>query len=250
MGLWISRLLAKMEGQQSRSCTCGANQPDNSNNLFAPPAPSPLMDDEEFHKSKWLRIILGISLVLQTAGGVFLGAVVIMNPGYNYDFVEGLAHFLIGVLVLPYIYVNLHWFLCIYYNRSLPYHKLFLILEICTAAPLILAVIIVGVIAIGSVITALAWSGRYYRVENIIILVLYFVIAVFAIWSLFWTFVYFLRTRGPEVIRLFKLGRKRESEDQSNGDIRGGAAVTEDHRDVNDADSNSDDAPLLIDNVV
>ncbi|KAK6511173.1 hypothetical protein TWF481_000095 [Arthrobotrys musiformis] len=206
MGLAISRILIAME-----------NQP-----LVSPPPPRPEEDEEPpvFHKSKLLRIILAIGLIAQVCIGVLCIMVSIFD-GYGYsrgsEFSLEILRILGFLYTLLILWVSTTWFMCIYYNKTLPRDRVFIILELLRSVPWLLVAIVFVIFWIPEIIYFFVseMNGGYYRggwswfLGRCLAFVFVFVPAM---WSLFWMFFYFIRERKEEIVKILKIGRKKEDE--------------------------------------
>ncbi|KAK6524447.1 hypothetical protein TWF281_011355 [Arthrobotrys megalospora] len=233
MGLYISRVMIAMESQ--------APKPDNV-------VPD---EGEIFHPSKRLRGFLGVGLVLQGCIGVTSLVFFIFGAGYyNSNFSFEIFRLLGLVYTVAFLWNSTIWFLCIYYNKSLPRNKLFIFTELARSVPWMLAAIVFIVVAIPEVIRELSWNfgGGYYRgpplIQFIIGCTVVLLAGGLALWSLVRMFVYFIKERKAEIVKALKIAQKKYEEDQP-AENNGGDNGPRD-RVVNGNDSEEETA-LLID---
>ncbi|KAF3177940.1 hypothetical protein EYR41_006549 [Orbilia oligospora] len=229
MGLYISGRIIAMENQQS-------TKPDDNEDLL-------------FHKSKFIRVLLAIGLAFQTTIGCSaLFWLIFQNYGYNYGgggFSFEFFRLLCLVYAISYLWNCTIWFLCIYYNKTLPRDKLFILLELARSIPWLLASLVFFAVAIPEVIRDVQYivEGGYYVFEHIAKLVLCGVVILPALWSLIYMFLYFIRERKEEIVKALKIGKKKgEEEDKKAG---GDAGETTARDAANDQDA--EETPLLID---
>ncbi|KAK6506480.1 hypothetical protein TWF506_011387 [Arthrobotrys conoides] len=232
MGLCISRIIIAMENQQS-------TQP---------------YEDEGtvFHKSKFARVSLAIGLVFQTTIGCFtLVWLIFQNYGYSSTFSFEVFRMLTLIYGIGYLWSSTIWFLCIYYNKSLPRDKLFILFELARSIPWLLTTIVFFVVGIPDILRELRYAldGGYYGgylLEFIVKCVVCTVVILPALWSLVWMFVYFIRERKEEIVKALGIGKKRGEDDAKAAKDAGGTdgeATT--GRTGNDQDA--EETPLLID---
>ncbi|KAF3315835.1 hypothetical protein TWF173_003029 [Orbilia oligospora] len=181
-------------------------------------------DDNEdllFHKSKFIRVLLGIGLAFQTTIGCSaLFWLIFQNYGYNYGsggFTFEIFRLLCLIYAIGYLWNCTIWFFCIYYNKTLPRDKLFILLELARSIPWLLASLVFFAVAIPEVI-------RDFR------------------WSLIYMFLYFIRERKEEIVNALKIGKKKGEEDKKAGGDAGETTARD-----GGSDHDAEETPLLID---
>ncbi|EGX47053.1 hypothetical protein AOL_s00097g99 [Orbilia oligospora ATCC 24927] len=209
-------------------------------------------DDNEdllFHKSKFLRVLLGIGLAFQTTIGCSaLFWLIFQNYGYNYGsggFTFEIFRLLCLIYAIGYLWNCTIWFFCIYYNKTLPRDKLFILLELARSIPWLLASLVFFAVAIPEVIRDFRYivEGGYYVFERIAKLVLCGVVILPSLWSLIYMFLYFIRERKEEIVKALKIGKKKGEEEDKKA---GGDAEETTARDGG-SDHDAEETPLLID---
>ncbi|KAF3213212.1 hypothetical protein TWF106_007020 [Orbilia oligospora] len=206
-------------------------------------------DDNEdliLHKSKFIRVLLGIGLAFQTTIGCSALFLIFQNSGYNYGgFSFEFFRLLCLIYAISYVWNCTIWFLCIYYNKTLPRDKLFILLELARSIPWLLASLVFFGVAIPEVIRDIQYiiEGGYYVFERIAKLVLCTVVILPALWSLVYMFLYFIRERKEEIVKVLKIGKKKGEEEDKKA---GGDAEETTARDAGN-DQDAEETALLID---
>ncbi|RVD84887.1 uncharacterized protein DFL_003224 [Arthrobotrys flagrans] len=218
------------------------------------PLTPPRRDEDEspiFHKSKFVRALLGIGLIFQACIGVScLTMIALQSNGYNSgsSFSIEVFHLLALVYAIGFLWNSTIWFFCIYYNKSLPRDNLFILLELARSIPCLLASVLFMIFATPDILREFrnALNGGYYGIylfEFIVSCVICVVCFGPALWSLVWMFIYFIRERKEEIVKLLKIGGKKSEEGTEAGRDGGEGGETATIGNEQDAE----ETPLLID---
>ncbi|KAF3912359.1 hypothetical protein AA313_de0207177 [Arthrobotrys entomopaga] len=252
MGLLISRYIIEMENrQQIQRCEI----------CHPLPAPNPedeiptVEDPDAFHPSKRFRFWLGVGIVIQAVCGLFLCLafffVPFTGPYDRYSFTVEIFRLFILIYAILFLHNTIIWFLCVYYNTAIPKDRTFLALEFIRSVPWLLLVLFFVTFWVIGVIQGInywsrypPWGNSWYGIYQWIFTAVIFVILwVLAVWSLFWMFFWFIKTRKEEIKKMFRLGGQDDENssaqvDEERGEVgreRGGTEAEPD-----------EDTPLLV----
>ncbi|KAK6331634.1 hypothetical protein TWF718_002183 [Orbilia javanica] len=237
MGLYTSRRIIAMENQQVQDSHVAEQQQED--------------DTPIFHQSKLKRVLLGIGLVLQACvTTVSIAWVIVDDHWYNSGgFTSELLRFLALLYTGIFLWNSTTWFLCIYYNKCLPRNKRFIVFELIRLIPLLLSsaafLAIIVPEGIASLIHALDEYYGHPLLEFALRVLLLTAIFGPAIFSLVWMFIYFIKERKDEIIKIFKIGKKKGDDDEEA--VSDGQDGLELGTTRAPSEQDGQEAPLLID---
>ncbi|KAK6345882.1 hypothetical protein TWF730_010225 [Orbilia blumenaviensis] len=245
MGLYISRKIIDMETARA------AARADRSD------AKSVEEVDQIFHKSKALRVCLGIGAVFQACIGSFCMGFLVFEAarGYSNQFSLEILRIFGFLYAIGLLWNTTIWFLCVYYNRPLPRNKQFIIMELARLIPWMIVAVgffVIGVPEIIDTIYRIA-NGSYYGTylwQMIAACVMVTVGIGPALWALVRMFIYFIKERKEEILEALNINQEKECtcHKATRGTTTTNGAdqnVAERERTANSSDR--DEEPLLID---
>ncbi|EWC47896.1 hypothetical protein DRE_02778 [Drechslerella stenobrocha 248] len=217
-----------------------------------PEAPGVLADgdDTSFHPSKRVRGFLGVGVVFYTIAMCIAGLSFAFADQYSYNsrqFILEISRFVVVLFLCLFLYISVIWFLAIYYNKSIPTHKYFLIGQLVCSVPALLVAVALIVAFIGEAISSFSWWAGDLPPRWLVVFwasaTIPFLFAVgITLWALFWTFRYFIKARREELQELLGIGKKKKAQDDGEGSETGHDMDT-----LMSGTESEQETPLLID---